>query len=369
MGRGGGGGEAAGLPCRLAWLQPWLCTCAVGAAVVVLVPWRNQNATQSRPLGLGGAGGGKPVLLEPSQQQGFGCKQANPPGTALPGAGAFRPVIHGEPPPLPKGNSLSSEKRHGRASLLEGRAPLLVLVDELTAGASQPAPGKRGKFVCSLCWEATRSLLCRLSLSHPRQILPGFPPGSLNPNSSPWRRSWHGFRGKRGGFGCAAEREGWELGRRGPRAAPGLAPQPVPQARPARPGLLPRLLASCPALRCRDSPHSIAEPPWPRFPLGHPLFVSFQCDFFHSFSSSRARPRCASATSPHPCASSRGTQGTVPSRGRVVAVSMGQAGLWLWPRVGQGQPHPCPWCFGAAFGWRVQPLPQLPASSWDERAS
>lgn len=185
MGRGGGGGEAAGLPCRLAWLQPWLRTCAVGAAVVVLVPWRNQNATQSRPLGLGGAGGGKPVLLEPSQQQGFGCKQANPPGTALPGAGAFRPVIHGEPPPLPKGNSLSSEKRHGRASLLEGRAPLLVLVDELTAGAPQPAPGKPGKFVCSLCWEAARSLLCRLSLSHPRQILPGFPPGSLNPNSSP----------------------------------------------------------------------------------------------------------------------------------------------------------------------------------------
>lgn len=47
MGRGGGGGESVGLPCRLSWLQTWLCTCVVGATFVVLAPWRNQNATQS----------------------------------------------------------------------------------------------------------------------------------------------------------------------------------------------------------------------------------------------------------------------------------------------------------------------------------
>lgn len=155
-----------------------------------------------------------------------------------------------------------------------------------------------------------------------------------------------GLGEKGGGFGCAAEREGRELGRRGPRAAPGLAPQPVPQARPARPGLLPQLLASCPALRCWDSPHSIAEPPWLRFPLGHPLFVSFQCDFFHSFSSSRARPRCASATSPPSLCILQRHSGDCPlmgpgcghvrGSGRVVAVATGRAGpassvpLVLW---------------------------------------
>lgn len=250
MGRGEGG-EAAGLPCRRSWLQTWLRTCAVGAAFVVLVPWRNQNATQRLSLRVRGSRGQEAGAAGALSAAGIWVEASKSPRHSPPGAGAFCPVIHGEPPPLPKENSLSSEKRHGRASVLEGRAPLLVPVDELTAGAPQPAPGKSGKFVCSLCWEgaggkAARSLLCRLSLSHPRQILPGFPPGSLNPNSSPWRGSWHGFRGKRGGFWVCGGARGPGTGAAGPMrrprlgtttgspgsagsaGAPASAPRPVP---------------------------------------------------------------------------------------------------------------------------------------------